>query len=358
GNSAELQRGNSQSLQADWEGSLLEGQKLLVLRYQSGSPVQPAGTAAAAAEALDSNFAALPQRCSSQGYPSDPTAKPGGAGASASCAARSLAGDGDEDESDDDSLMSAVNLSNRLNPNNVHFDRQLAAQYKHMSKHEKEALWAADRARQHRLRELTEQSQMAGLRAAELSQLTDLTQAAMLSQPGDLSSGLMAQLGNYLKPSTPAPGLAPKHSTWQGTAPPARPCPFPGRNSLGAAAGIYGAALTGAASGLQAAAQSLLRQRMEALRQQGVGLQGAVTPGPPGPGQWEGQQPQQQQLPIMYPPLSQPPDYSPPAAPGMGRPALSPLPQHAMQRSPCQSPTRPCSHGHAPGSQPGAFLGF
>ena len=69
-----------------------------------------------------------------------------------------------------------MNLSNRLNPNNVHFDRQLAAQYKHMSKHEKEALWAADRARQHQLRELTELSQMAGLSATELSQLTELTQ--------------------------------------------------------------------------------------------------------------------------------------------------------------------------------------
>lgn len=89
---------------------------------------------------------------------------------------RSLAAAGDEEESEDDLLMPAVNLSNRLNPNNVHFDRQLAAQYKRMSKHEKEALWAADRARQHQLRELTELSQMAGLSATELSQLTELTQ--------------------------------------------------------------------------------------------------------------------------------------------------------------------------------------
>lgn len=86
---------------------------------------------------------------------------------------------GDEEESDDDSLMPAVNLSNRLNPNNVHFDRQLAAQYKRMSKHEKEALWAADRARQHELRELTELSQMAGLTATELTQLTELTQVSL-----------------------------------------------------------------------------------------------------------------------------------------------------------------------------------
>lgn len=95
------------------------------------------------------------------------------------CASRSPAAGGEEDESDDDSLMPAVNLSNRLNPNNVHFDRQLAAQYKRMSKHEKEALWAADRARQHQLRELTELSQMAGLNAAELSQLTELTQVSL-----------------------------------------------------------------------------------------------------------------------------------------------------------------------------------
>ena len=92
---------------------------------------------------------------------------------------RSPAAGGDDEESDDDSLMPAVNLSNRLNPNNVHFDRQLAAQYKRMSKHEKEALWAADRARQHQLRELTELSQMAGLNATELSQLTELTQVLL-----------------------------------------------------------------------------------------------------------------------------------------------------------------------------------
>lgn len=90
-----------------------------------------------------------------------------------------MAAGGDEEESDDDSLMPAVNLSNRLNPNNVHFDRQLAAQYKRMSKHEKEALWAADRARQHQLRELTELSQMAGLSAAEMTQLTELTQVSI-----------------------------------------------------------------------------------------------------------------------------------------------------------------------------------
>ena len=109
------------------------------------------------------------------------------------CTCRSPAAGGDEVESDDDSLMPAVNLSNRLNPNNVHFDRQLAAQYKRMSKHEKEALWAADRARQHQLRELTELSQMAGLNATELSQLTELTQVlapAFFGSPASCSQML------------------------------------------------------------------------------------------------------------------------------------------------------------------------
>lgn len=107
----------------------------------------------------------------------------------------------------------------------------------------------------------------------------------MLSQPGDLSSGLLTQLGNYFqKPPTPTPGLA-QSQTWEGNAQPAGSFPA-SRNSLGVA-GMNGAALTGAASGLQAAAQSLLRQRMEALRQQGVGLRGAFTPAPPSLGQWE-----------------------------------------------------------------------
>ncbi|KAK9861500.1 hypothetical protein WJX84_010917 [Apatococcus fuscideae] len=44
--------------------------------------------------------------------------------------------------------LPAVNLSNRLNPNNVHFDTALAARYKRMGKAEKEALWAADRLQQ------------------------------------------------------------------------------------------------------------------------------------------------------------------------------------------------------------------
>eukprot|EP00803_Ostreobium_quekettii_P008476 evm.model.scf_30EXC.8 EVM.evm.TU.scf_30EXC.8 scf_30EXC:116874-133578(-) len=48
--------------------------------------------------------------------------------------------------------MPQLNLSNRLNPNNIHFDSNLANRYNRMSKHEKEALWAEDRA-QHRLSE-------------------------------------------------------------------------------------------------------------------------------------------------------------------------------------------------------------
>ena len=41
-----------------------------------------------------------------------------------------------------------MNLSNRLNPNNIHYDAELAARYKRMSKPEKEALWARDREMQ------------------------------------------------------------------------------------------------------------------------------------------------------------------------------------------------------------------
>ena len=107
----------------------------------------------------------------------------------------------------------------------------------------------------------------------------------MLTQPGDLSSGLLTQLGNYFqKPPAPAPGLPPSQP-WEGAAPPAGL--FPASGSSMGVGGMNGAALTGAASGLQAAAQSLLRQRMEALRQQGVGLRGAFPPASPGISQWE-----------------------------------------------------------------------
>ena len=54
----------------------------------------------------------------------------------------------------DDLALPAVNLSNRLNPNNIHFDRELAARYKRMSKPEKEALWSRDREMQkHQVRQ-------------------------------------------------------------------------------------------------------------------------------------------------------------------------------------------------------------
>ena len=50
-----------------------------------------------------------------------------------------------------DGLLPAINLSNRLNPNNMHFDKDLAELYKSMTKAEKEALWADDRSTQHLL---------------------------------------------------------------------------------------------------------------------------------------------------------------------------------------------------------------
>ena len=109
----------------------------------------------------------------------------------------------------------------------------------------------------------------------------------MLNQPTDLSSGLLTQLGNFFQKAPAGPGLGPGH-TWEGAVPPSGA--FPASNGM-AVGPMHGPALTGAASGLQAAAQSLLRQRMEALRQQGVGLKGAFTsPGPapgPAPGPWD-----------------------------------------------------------------------
>ncbi|DBA94785.1 TPA: hypothetical protein ACH3X1_002330 [Trebouxia sp. C0004] len=348
-NSAELLRGNSQSLEADWEGSLLEGQKPLVIRYQSGTATQPSSSASA--EGSDASAAALQRRGSlGAADPSEPVKAP------PPRTARSLAAAGDEEESEDDLLMPAVNLSNRLNPNNVHFDRQLAAQYKRMSKHEKEALWAADRARQHQLRELTELSQMAGLNATELSQLTELTQAAMLNQTADLSSGLLTQLGNFFQKPLTTPGL-PQGQTWEGAVPPAGN--FPASNGL-AVGGASGSALTGAASGLQAAAQSLLRQRMEALRQQGVGLRGAFAPPSPAP-QWEREAQQHQQLqfqqqmpPMGFPSRSQPAGHWPPPQAGFIRGAAPTVPQHMMQRNHNQPPIGP-SAMRAPGNQPQGY---
>lgn len=79
-------------------------------------------------------------------------------------------------DSDDDGTMPAVNLSNRLNPNNIHFDRLLAAQYKRMSKPEKEALWAQDRLMQQQQQQnqggggdtaMPLRSSLAGLRLGE-----------------------------------------------------------------------------------------------------------------------------------------------------------------------------------------------
>ena len=120
-----------------------------------------------------------------------------------------------------------------------------------------------------------------------LTAIAQWLQAAMLTQPGDLSPGLLTQLGNYFQQPAaaappPAPGLQPTQA-WD--APSTGPFRAGGSNT--GSSQMNGAALTGAASGLQAAAQSLLRQRMEALRQQGVGLRGAFAPPPPALGHWE-----------------------------------------------------------------------
>ena len=56
--------------------------------------------------------------------------------------ATGLAGEDPSAHMPGEAPLPAVNLSNRLNPNNIHYDRVLAAQYKNMTKLEKEALWA------------------------------------------------------------------------------------------------------------------------------------------------------------------------------------------------------------------------
>ena len=42
----------------------------------------------------------------------------------------------------DPNAAPSINLSNRLNPNNIHFDRSMAEHYKALSKTDKEVLWA------------------------------------------------------------------------------------------------------------------------------------------------------------------------------------------------------------------------
>ena len=110
-------------------------------------------------------------------------------------------------------------------------------------------------------------------------------QAAMMNQPGDLNSSLVNQLNTFFQKPQAAAGLNPRQP-WEGQAAPVSGPAFPPNPGL-QLGGVSGAALSGAASGLQAAAQSLLRQRMEALRQQGVGLRGAFAPSGPAPGQWD-----------------------------------------------------------------------
>lgn len=68
----------------------------------------------------------------------------------------------------DESVFPTLNLSNRLNPNNTHYDHNLATRYKRMSKAEKEQLWAQDRVLQEQLRQLHKaaQSTPGGLSAA------------------------------------------------------------------------------------------------------------------------------------------------------------------------------------------------
>ncbi|KXZ54121.1 hypothetical protein GPECTOR_5g222 [Gonium pectorale] len=90
----------------------------------------------------------------------------------------------------------AVNLSNKLNPNNIHYDRELAARYKRMSKAEKEALWAQDRAMQALGANAAAAAAAVNAGAAGIAGLLDPTNAAaarLLAQAG--LGGLAAGLG-------------------------------------------------------------------------------------------------------------------------------------------------------------------
>ncbi|PRW60572.1 Flowering time control FPA isoform A [Chlorella sorokiniana] len=70
----------------------------------------------------------------------------GAAGAHAATAPPTIAGSmhGEGSGSDDGGAMPVPNLSNKLNPNNIHYDAELAERYKHMNRREKDLMWAAD----------------------------------------------------------------------------------------------------------------------------------------------------------------------------------------------------------------------
>ncbi|WIA09105.1 hypothetical protein OEZ85_008517 [Tetradesmus obliquus] len=118
----------------------ITGPKPLVIRFQKDTAgVPPAGTVAKVGVDIASARArkgAVP-RTSLTGLLGPSPGAAGGGG--------SLGGLGEDELA---AAEPAVNLSNKLNPNNIHFDRELAARYKRMSKAEKEALWAHDRALQ------------------------------------------------------------------------------------------------------------------------------------------------------------------------------------------------------------------
>lgn len=92
----------------------------------------------------------------------------------------------------------AINLSNRLNPNNVHFDKELAARYKRMTKAEKEALWAQDRM----LQQMASSTAAAALLSA--AQGMDGGTAALLAGAG-LGAGTGLGLGAAGRPLASIP---------------------------------------------------------------------------------------------------------------------------------------------------------
>ncbi|GAB4821624.1 hypothetical protein N2152v2_008670 [Parachlorella kessleri] len=135
----------------------LTGVKPLVMRYQQEAVV----AAAAAASAVGAKPLGLPPPCPLSRAASDVGLTFGGASAQQLLSAASsllppLLGTPEDavlhQAAADDaaaaaavaSLQSVPNLSNRLNPNNVHFDPELAERYKALSRREKDMLWATD----------------------------------------------------------------------------------------------------------------------------------------------------------------------------------------------------------------------
>ncbi|KAL4856776.1 Flowering time control protein FPA [Chlorella vulgaris] len=140
----------------------LTGVKPLVMRYQQESGGSAASTPKPSGSVCSSSTSLLPRVASeaaalsaalgfTQPLPGSGLASllAGGMGSTAvgstaigsTAVGSATSADG---SGSDDGLMPVPNLSNKLNPNNIHYDAELAERYKHMSRREKDLMWAAD----------------------------------------------------------------------------------------------------------------------------------------------------------------------------------------------------------------------